>query len=192
MGLDVFGVFERRDALQWVAFERYYDGRRGFLRAWLGCAWHKHVSLIEVQPIKPARGLPADFIRSAALPGGGSSAVACDFVGDRDQSWVTAEELLNALPALATRTLMMPMDLYRQSWAWLENDPERWRDLTGLSREPYLPKLTAISARPEMMSDLEVPVDCIYDFSEEVSYFTEQVSEYQLEYGQVRFVYGFS
>jgi hypothetical protein len=190
MGIDVFGVFQKREDERWRSIRSFYDGQRGFVRGWLGWDWGSY----SMHPIVAPRGLPSDFESSEQVDDGEMGMIAIgDIVGSRCQSWLNGDEILSALPALGTHTLKVPMKVYEQSWH-LESDPERWKVLTGLSQDPYLPKLVGISSRPGDISHdaQEFPVDCLYDLSDYVTYFTDEVQELQDLYGTVRFVYGFA
>ncbi|MES2945969.1 MAG: hypothetical protein V4772_24140, partial [Pseudomonadota bacterium] len=58
---------------------------------------------------------------------------------------------------------------------------------------PGVAKSLTHSARSEGISHdvKEVPVECLYDFSEEICYFTDEVRQMGDRYGVVRYVYGF-
>ena len=93
MGMDVYGIFQRREQGQWELIDRFIDSQRGALRPWLG--------LSELSPF-PTRGLPVDFIschkqkrpRKSRTPE--LERIEYVYVGTEWQSWATADEVLNA------------------------------------------------------------------------------------------------
>lgn len=188
MGIDVFGVFQKQTGGQWIYIRHACYGYRDRLRTWLG--WDEG-GLLRVTAISPLRGLPFDFdyVDGIYKPDATTRVV----VGDRCFSWLLADEILNALPALAMRTLTVPLHIYQKTWNQ-ECDPTRWKELTGLCQETDLPKLVGVSSRPQDVSydTKEVPVDCMYDFSDEIRYFTDEVRHLRDTYGNVRFIYGFA
>lgn len=98
MGIDVSGVFQRRDAEKWVVICDYHDGRRGYLRSWLGFDRYREI------PFSALRGVPEDFNPSEVviIPGYRPVEIEC-FIGERGHSWISGEEILNT-PALTQRS----------------------------------------------------------------------------------------
>lgn len=197
MGLDVFGVFQKREKERWVSFQRHYYGQRDQLRIWLGAPLGSHY---EMKSIAPPRGLPADFD-------------ADECVGDHFKSWLLADEILNALPALATSTEKIGIEAYLEACnkepvlsKWEASIEEAFakeyfdRHKKEFNRKEWahpsrcLIKLVAASPKPfdaTFTSEYGF-IECIYDFSD---FFQEFISEVRLQknkYADVRFVFGFS
>jgi hypothetical protein len=197
MGLDVFGVFQKREKERWVSFQKYYYGRRDGLRTWfgapLGCRY-------EIKPIAPPRGLPEDFD-------------AAECVGDHFKSWLLVDEVLNALPALATSTEKISIKAYFEAcntepvlskWETLieeafakeyfDRHNEEFNRKNWERHDRCLIRLVAASPKPfdSTFTSEYGFVECIYDYS---NYFQEFISEVRLlknKYADVRFVFGFS
>ena len=144
MGIDVFGVFQRREKDRWFYVSRYYGGGRSALRAWLGAIvshhfgdeeyglnWLEHIPLIA-----PLRGLPTDLDLDEPIPGERRSTVR-NILGEYCYSWLLADEILQALPVLAVRTFAVPLHVYHATKD-ITDDVERWKAMTGLSQEPDL------------------------------------------------------
>lgn len=187
MGIDVFGRFQATDGERWIFLEDYYDGRRGLLRWWLGWgtgpAYEKFglESLVD-EPL----GLPTDYF--------------CSDLDDNDfPSWLNADEILGALPLIGRYTYFIPQELVRVACEQKAN-PKQWKAMTGISDEldfleryGGVPRLISVEPKWEVVATLDdfVPVDGVYDFSDEISEFTSLVAKLQEQYGVVRFVYGF-
>ena len=197
MGIDVVGVFERRDGNRWTYVQSYYDGQRGLLRYWLGwgSGWY---STYGVKPIVSSpRGLPTDFrywddiywIDDTKLDP--KRVVA---VGTQLQSWVGGEEILAALPLLGVRSHSVRSDHTPSPSAALAE----WEHVPGISEghigRPEAPRLVAVSSERHAETHPRTDallVNCSWDFSDHIAYFTDDVHTLVSKYGSIRFVYGF-
>jgi hypothetical protein len=195
MGIDVFGIFQIQTERKWHSIQRLYDGQRGYLRAWLGCDFYKGEHPLKVFPISSARGLPSDF-DATALVGSASNhsrPEAGAAIGEWGHSWLLDTEILDPSPALAVRQIHVSMQTYLATLEQTE-DIELWRASTGLCQEQSMPSLISISyLHPRSSSpDIQVETECIYDISEELCYFKDEVRLLRELHGPVRFVYGFA
>ena len=146
-------------------------------------------------PVVPLRGLPSDF-DPLELLGDASDQwrpEAGAVVGEWGHSWLLGEEILSSGPALAVRYAEVSLEVYAATWDKTD-DIEHWRATTGLCQEDGLPHLVSISYLHEgLASNVDlIRVECIYDFSEELSYFKNEVQQLQGQVGPIRFVYGFA
>ena len=192
MGIDVSGVFQRREGGQWSYVGDYHDGRRGELRSWLGWgngSWWQGT----IEPIAPLRGLPLDFDLSELDPRRSEHGITVEMhIGTRSRSWLHADEILNALPALAVRQLSVPHAIYLQT-ADMTSNLAQWQAATGLCREvDAWPLVQATYQHPDAGNSADVRVDCVCDFSGEVQYFVDELQQLRAQHGEVRFVYGFA
>ena len=97
MGIDVFGVFQRRVADKWEFVSAFYDGQRGPLRVWLG--WESYYW--PLNPLAPTLGLPPDFDLTELVPPqeeGDWEDEICVYLGDHKRSWLSADEILAGDP----------------------------------------------------------------------------------------------
>jgi hypothetical protein len=204
MGLDVFGVFQKREKERWVSFQSYYYGERDELRNWLGLNLEGGY---EIKPIAQPRGLPADFDVD-------------EFVGEHSKSWLLADEILNALPALATSTEKISIKTYFEACnkepdlrkledsieeifikeyfdrRKKEFNLEEWENFKNYRSATgrCLIRLVAASTMPfDVTFTSEYGfVDCIYDFSDYFQRYIDEIRRLKNKYGEVRFVFGFS
>ncbi len=195
MGIDVYGVFQVKHKEKWICIRSFDDGRRGYLRAWLGCDFYKGPSLFKIMPVVPLRGLPSDFdpLEQVDDVSYKRSFEAGILVGEWGLSWLLGEEILSHGPALAVRYIEVSMEMYAATWDKTD-DIEHWRAMTRLCLEDDLPPLVSISYLQESLAYNvnQVRVECIYDFSEELNDFKNEVQQLQEHVGPIRFVYGFA
>lgn len=197
MGLDVFGVFQKRENERWVSIQKYYYGQRDELRIWLGAPLGGHRDL---PSIASPRGLPADFD-------------AGEWVGDHFKSWLLVDEILNALPALAISTEKICVKAYFDAcerepilieWEasideafakeYFDRHKKDFNRKESEHQDRCLIRLVAASPKPfdATFTNEYGFIECIYDYSD---YFQEFISEARLlknKYADVRFVFGFS
>lgn len=195
MGVDVKGVFQVKRNEKWIFIRKFYDGDRGYLRTWLGCNPYGGESLLKIMPVVPRRDFPSDFDHSERIGcvSGRWDLEAGDVVGDWGHSWLLGEEILSSGPALAVRYVEVSLEVYAATWDKTD-DIEHWRATTGLCLEDDLPPLVSISYLQEGLANNvnQVRVECIYDFSEELNDFKNEVQQLQEQFGPIRFVYGFA
>ena len=206
MGIDVFGVFQRREKDRWSFISRYYDGARGELRMWLGYGPNQYDDNYQAWQLgiirpTPSRGLPVDLDLDEPVPDRvytNMELTVENVIGSPPHSWLLADEILQALPALSVRTLAVPLPVYHATKDKTD-DVAQWQamtgDLCGLCGDvPDTWKLVSVRYCSEKLSHLstEVPCECVCDFSDEIAYFTDEVRQIQDAHGEVRFVYGFS
>lgn len=187
MGIDVSGSFQAKDGNRWIPLQQYYCGRRGLLRWWLGWGRGGLYEKFGGQPlVDEPRGLPIDLRKS-------------DYVETDRLSWVLADEVLGALPLLGRCTYLVPLELAHSAWEQRAT-PKQWKQTTGISDEldflePYggPPRIVSVAPIWSTESNLKnsVSVECVYDFSDEIREFIDEVEKLQKLYEVVRFVYEF-
>ena len=195
MGIDVFGVFQIQAESRWHSIRTLYDGQHGYVRAWLGCDFYKGEPLLKVFPISSERGLPLDFDASELL---GSTSdrhrpKAGAVIGQWGHSWLFDTEILKPEPALAVRHIGVSMKTYLATWEQTE-DIDLWQAWTGLCQEQDMPKLVSVTYQTpsDFSHNIQVEAECIYDISEELNYFKDEVRQLREQHGPVRFIYGFA
>lgn len=219
MGIDVFGVFQKKEDESWVTVSEYYSGRRDWLEDWLGLPFGCRYT---PYPISVPRGLPVDFDRENI------------HVGEGWQSWLSADEILNALPVLGTETHQVFIEIYFEAWErtkefslaewefFIEDTDllslEEWHGIlnnVGINKylehinlkhelralkkrinDPYAIDVKLVAVAPQnydhkFTADYGL-VDCVYDLSDSLKYFTDEVRLLKEKYGNIRFVFGFS
>lgn len=200
MGIDVMGVFQRFDGEHWVTVDCddrcypvleeddphiYSDGQRGLLRFWLGWGdggWYSRN--YGITPILGSdRGLPE-----------GLNDEDLSIVQDRMPSWLRGQEILDALPLLGKRTHTVATELAELLWT-TGGTLEDWEAAPGIFEDVFpAPILAAVPVRhegaPEASADTTL-VDCLWDFSRTIAYFTDEVLRLSKLHGDIRFVYAF-
>jgi hypothetical protein len=119
-------------------------------------------------------------------------------MGERQNTWLLSDEILAALPLLGARTHAVDRDVVRQYQE--RNAPvQEWEKLPGIhvdnggwGEEPRLVSGSPQRGRALGPDSRNVPVECVWDFSEHIAYFTDEVRELVEAHGAIRFIYGFS
>lgn len=193
MGIDVMGAFQRFNGEHWVTVDCdnhcypvleeddrriYSDGQRGLLRFWLGWgggSWGSNN--YGITPIlSSARGLPEDLNDEDLT------------IGTRLPSWLRGEEILAALPILGKETHTVATELAELLWTTggtLKDWEAALRSGGGLA---------AVPVRHEGATEASTGttlVDYLWDYSEHVTDFTDEVLRLSKLHGDIRFVYGF-
>lgn len=203
MGVDIYFVFQRREADAWVDVPSTFRGDRDYdLASWLGFGGgDKYGTYYMDKPIAPSRGLPPDFevfdffchpvlkenhSRSMYLHPLPSDERYAGYysMGDRAHSWLLSSEILAAPPPTVLRTVEVPVDEYAEWDLWDEGigpwqcDVSNWGHPVG---EPH--RITH--------GETTVDAEWLYDLAPDFRYFTDEVLRLHNEYGEVRFVFGF-
>ncbi|UXI70268.1 hypothetical protein [Tahibacter amnicola] len=188
MGIDVFGAFQRNSDDGWQFVQKFYDGRRGHLRAWLGVASGYAGT---IRPVRPLRRLPAEFDHYPFIYHTDGSVLA--FLGEWGHSCLHGDEILDALPVLSIVSASIPLHLYEKAWPH-ENDPARWQTLTGLWRDADLPPPIAVCSRTDkpLHHTHSVEVEGLFDVTSCIQYFIDELIALRETHGDVRLVYGFA
>ncbi len=199
MGIDVSGVLQGREDGGWKSIRTYYQGRRGLLRYWLGWGsggWYS--ADLGIRPLfEQVRGLPPDFAESAdtdVIPGRLKTA---DAVGTQTPSWVSAAEVLGALPVHGRRTVFVPASLAQdllarpvdlQAWAKRASLPHGAEHIGGLC--PRLIEATPMVSKLPTHND--VAVACVFEIGDsDIDEFADELRALLTSYREVRLVYGF-
>jgi hypothetical protein len=204
MGVDISFVFQRRDGDKWVDVSSDFSGDRDSgLASWLGFgAGDRNGTYYLDQPIATLRGLPPDFeivgeIRHPVPAGSHSPAMYLHsypsdgryegmyLMGDRANSWLLASEILAEAPPKVVRTVRIPVHEYAQ-WKWWNEGRTPWQAECSNWESPV--------GEPDKITHGEATVDVewLYDLAPEFCYFTDEVLRLQNEYGEIRFVFGFT
>lgn len=137
MGIDISGVFQARTGEGWQSIKTYHQGQRGFLRWWLGYGGGhvlRHDLAVE-ELVKHPRGLPNDFYQSADSYVKGEGILrTVDAIGTKFQSWLDADEILDALPILGYRTSTVPRQIAIELTA-SSASPEQWISIGGVCKD---------------------------------------------------------
>lgn len=201
MGTDVHAIIQQKvvtivdgeDQVTWEDIESKWEERRHYkLFSWLadvrnGYGFAGVETYTPLVPIAEPRGLPEDLIdreRNGDV-----------WVGDHSFTWLTGQEILDAiddLPVL-TNTGVIPLAAYRE---WDGNMPDSWSGqvdgqnvVTLSSEEAENPKYRFVEG-----TDYFVRVSWVEhadSLREEFKYFTDEVQRLVDEYGEVRFTLGF-
>ncbi|MDR0776743.1 MAG: hypothetical protein LBE81_08915 [Azonexus sp.] len=186
MGIDVFGVFQQRKEGRWSYLSRYYDGRRGTLRAWLGVDSYRGARRTEIPLILPLRGLPTDLDLNEPV---GTKSTIENVIGEWGHSWLMGTEIINSTLPVVNLKIWIPLDTYN-TWDKSSN-PEIWNELDP---EWQQDEDVHYFATPDHINEntYRVIVEYPYDFSKDVEYFIDEVRQLIALHGEVRFVYGFA
>ena len=172
MGIDVSGVFQARDREGWISLTRYYNGRRGLVRYWLGWVYGSGYQDLGVKPlVESPRGLPGDF----------EQLESSEDVGEISRSWLNVQEILDALPICSHRRCTVPLSIVRDLTTQKAN-MEQWKSATCLCEEMF--RFEALAPRLiEVAPNWSVPSpsrDSVYvDYS--FDFFDEDISDFEAE-----------
>jgi hypothetical protein len=187
MGIDVLGSFQAKVEGKWVFQKEYYNGQRGMLRWWLGWGSGEFYEKFRVEPlVDELRGLPLDLKNENAREA-------------TYQSWVSAEEVLSALPLLGWHSYSVPHELVRKTLEQAAT-PAQWKTLTGITDElDFLenyggpPRLLSVTPDGDALSHEGncVEVKVTFDFSDWIMDFVTILNSLRQLHEEVRFVYEF-
>lgn len=174
MGIDISGVFQARSGDRWIHVGEYSDSMRGTLRSWLA-PWKS----AEMEPIAPWRGLPADLQELQRQQ------PTDQFANEECCSWVSADEILEALPLFKRWTQTVSEEEFQKAVS-----KENW-DYTHAPFVEHPPKFVAANRRPGQSGDdhKKFEAEFVVDVSDEVKKFTDKVLELKNAHGEVRFVF---
>ena len=200
MGMDIHGVFQKRQADRWVDISSDYDQRRD---EYLYC-WLSSTRTAGLKPLSRPRGLPDDF----ALDSDGfhpieNPDVLPYFRKFRDQhtdstrllmgewgfSWLLGSEVIAAPPPIDIMKIWVPIDTYNE-WDKVSN-PKLWYELHSDWKQH---EDSEHYATPENISEKTywVIIEWSYDFTEDFKYFVGEIQRLMALHGEVRFVFGFN
>lgn len=210
MGLDLYGVFEKRVSEGWEGldiignFDRNYD-----LFAWL--SWGgDDVGSCQIEPIAYTRGFPSDLNIATDKIYRTTSGKQM-LIGTRGCSWLLGSEILAATPPKLIRTVVVTPAAFEY-----HDDPDypAWRVAINhfFYRNPGPPAKTFsieddvkfdgalldfdFSECPEIprkeMKTKRTVYQWMYDFAPEFEPFITQVRSQVALHGEVRFIFGFS
>lgn len=212
MGTDVHSVFQKKTPAGWEDVESKYDeGRHYALFAWIGNVRNGFgfagvPTHDRIEPLSDRRGFPSDFeivdeenhpIKSNAMRGSMAKYYAEEdtntltegrciekWMGDHSHSWLSADEILAAIPPRILRTGIIGIKEFR---AWDGNSsPEMWSG--GISG----PGIMVAGSPSEVKDDTtHVRIEWFEDTKESFAYFIDEVSRLKELHGEVRFVFGF-
>lgn len=157
-------------------------------------------------PIAPLRGLPPDFDYDEPLyrdddpcrdsAGNLMVTTLTDLLGDRCHSWLGAQEIFDALPAIAVVSLAVPHAEYLANLPF-QADLAEWASRITTLRDDYgwdanYWKLLGIKVDPSTTDTDPITVHCTFDFSLGLEGFTDLIRALQKQHGDLRFVYGYA
>jgi hypothetical protein len=102
MGIDIYGCFMKKERGQWIPVEEYEYWSRGKFRSWLA------PFRSGIEAISPFRGFHPDFDPEKR---GNMSLLVYDSPRGMN-SWLTADEILAALPAIWTTTVRLSYEKF--------------------------------------------------------------------------------
>jgi hypothetical protein len=140
----------------------------------------------------PLRGIPDDFeivedrYHPTIIHGENKSAYHpnCILMGEWGYSWIFASEILQASAPRVTRTVVIPIDEYRQWDGISEPTPWEWASNSFGHAVGMPDKLAHLAENVTAAWD--------YNFTEDFSYFVDEVHRLKALHGDVRFVFGFA
>lgn len=178
MGLDIQWVFQRNVDSSWVDIACDYQGDRDYvLYSWLGLGGGDKMGTCTIEPLAPLRGLPEDFEvvdklwHPTSIPNRNSGIAKysdCIFMGESAHSWLLVSEILQSPIPSVVRTVRIPTDEYL-NWDDQEYLPWQWA----------IPSFGHVVGMPDRIvtTENEVLVEWDYDFSEDFSYFINQLRQ---------------
>lgn len=193
MGLDIHCVFQAKVADRWVDVASDYQEDRDYpLYSWLGVGCGDRIGTCTIEPLAPLRGFPADFelvdetwhptlievsTPSRFYPG-------CRLMGEWGFSWLLSSEILRASAPRVPRTVSILIDEYQQWDGVSEFPPWQWAKAD----------FGHVVGPPDKISTLaeNIVVEWDYDFTEDFSYFVNEVRRLEALHGEVRIVFGFA
>lgn len=193
MGIDIHCVFQAKVADRWVDVASDYKEDRDYpLYSWLGIGGGDKTGTCTIEPLAPPRGFPADFelVNEAWHPTlfkiekPSPYYPNCILMGGWGFSWLLASEIIRTPAPRVPRTVRIPIDEYRQ-WDGV-SEPTPWQPATA--------NFGHVVGPPDKISTLaeKLVVEWDYDFTEDFSYFVDEVRRLEALHGEVRIVFGFA
>lgn len=190
MGIDIRSIFQKKHDGHWTDVLSDYDNDRDYLLyRWLYHGGSDADGSCAIEPIRPQRGLPADFevVDDYWHPlrgeGGNPTLGPLRLMGEWGHSWLLAEEILDTPAPRVTRTASIPIDEYR-AWDGQSEPPWQWI-CNGWGH--------AVGAPDKITEQADVVVlEWNYDFTEDFRYFVDEVRRLKDLHGELRFIFGFA
>jgi hypothetical protein len=204
MGTDIHGVWQKKTEVGWEDVPSLYEQERHYaLFAWLGNVrngfWFSGVlTHAPIEPLTDGRGYPEGFEVNDDDDHPISSLKILDprrrryhdetdqmvvRMGDHSHSWLTAEEILTAIPPVVRRTGIVSRSQF-EAWDGVSS-PDSWYG--GISG----PNVVVNDAAEITEATTDVRIQWNEDWAEQFAYFIDEVRRLKGLYGEVRFVFGF-
>lgn len=192
MGRDIHGVFQKKVADRWVdVASEYGEDRDYILFNWLGLGGGDTYGTCSFDPLSQIRGLPDDFeiVDREYHPTvihrkDGSCFPGTILMGEWGYSWLLASEILQTPAPRVPRAITISIDDYQQ-WDGI-SEPTPWQRASA-----YFGLVVGIPDKIITLAE-NVVFEWDYDFTEDFSYFVDEVRRLQQLHGEVRFVFGFA